>query len=52
MSSEHAVKLLPIEEGTWLGSAIESLEAVQRMYNQMNLHINATMPVQHSCQVL
>jgi len=52
MSSEHAVKLLPREEGTWLGSAIETLEAAQRMYNEMNLCVSATMPAQHSHQVL
>jgi hypothetical protein len=52
MSSKHAVMLFQREEGTWLGSAAERLEAAQRIYNQMNLCADATMPVQHSHQVL
>jgi hypothetical protein len=52
MSSKHAVMLFRREEGIWLGSATERLEAAQRIYNQTNLRVDATMPAQHSHQVL
>jgi len=52
MSSQHAVTLLPWEEGTCPGSAIESLEAAVRANIQTNSHVDATMPVPHPHQLL
>ena len=52
MSSQHAVTLLPREEGMWPGSAIESLEAAWGGYVQTNSHVNATMQAQYPHQLL